>query len=117
MLKRSMIGILFGALAIVAWNLSAQAAADGKALYDKHCKTCHGIDGTGMKDGKPLPIAKAMKLNDEEAKKLNLVASKKTEAEIEKDTLEGVGKMKPMKGKMTDEEAKAIATYSKGLQK
>ena len=77
---------------------TAMAADDGKALYDKKCAMCHGADGT------PKKMAEGSKaFGSPEFKKSATVDS------IVKDTLEGKGKMKPIK--VTPEEAKAIAAY------
>ncbi|MFH1263950.1 MAG: cytochrome c [Pseudomonadota bacterium] len=119
MFKKTLLGVTVAAIAVAAWNLS-QAAADGKAVYEGKCKTCHAPDGSGMKDGKWLPIAKTMKLDEKQMAKLSIVsadAKKLSDAEFEKAILEGTGKMKPMKDKVTADEAKAITAYSRDLQK
>jgi mono/diheme cytochrome c family protein len=118
-MKKTLLGVAVAAIAVAAWNFS-QAAADGKAVYEAKCKTCHASDGTGMKDGKVLPIAKTMKLDEKQTAKLSVVsadAKKLTDAEIEKDILDGTGKMKPMKEKVTADEAKAATAYVRELQK
>ena len=40
----ALIGLALGSGASPAL---AQEAGEGAALYEKHCATCHGIDGTG----------------------------------------------------------------------
>ena len=63
----------------------------GKAVFEKHCRTCHGVDG----HANPA-MAKMMKvtmrgLNSKEVQG-------KSDAELKKDIVEGTGKMKPIKG-------------------
>jgi mono/diheme cytochrome c family protein len=84
------------ALVLAVSAASPIAAADGKALYKSRCAMCHGADGVPGKMG-----AGSKAFNDPEFKKTATVDS------IVKDTLEGKGKMKPIK--VTPEEAKAIA--------
>ena len=119
MFKKTLLGVTVAALAVIAWNQS-QAAADGKALYESKCKTCHAVDGSGQKDGKWLSIAKTMKLDEKQTAKLSVVspeAKAMTDADFEKKILDGSGKMKPMKDKVTADEAKAITAYARDLQK
>lgn len=69
-----------------AWAADTTA---GKAAYDVACKKCHGADGTPN-----ASIAKMMKV---EMKHLgSKEVQGKSDAELKKETLEGVGKMKGM---------------------
>ncbi len=82
--------ILVIALAPVAWSAAADAEA-GKAVFEKKCAACHGKEG----EGKP---ALAKTLNVE----LRHLGSKevqgKTDEELRKESVDGTGKMKPVKG-------------------
>lgn len=64
-------------------------AGDGKAVFDKSCKSCHGADGAGNP-----AIAKMMKVT------LKHLGSKevqgKKDADLKTDITKGVGKMKPV---------------------
>ena len=75
-------------LIAAAVAIAADAAA-GKALYDKACKACHGLDG------KPNPaIAKSMKVE-----MLHLGApevQKMSDADLKAVITSGKGKMKPV---------------------
>ena len=82
---------------------AALAADDAKALYDSKCAMCHGTDG----------VAKAMAKG---SKNFNDPAYTASVDEIAKLTLEGKGKMPKMEGKLTAEQAKAVAEYVKTLQ-
>jgi cytochrome c6 len=84
---------------------AAQAAADGKALYDAKCAMCHG------KDGVAKPMAKgSANLNDPKYQEAT------TPDELVAVIENGKGKMKGYKGKMTPEEIKAVADYVKTMK-
>jgi mono/diheme cytochrome c family protein len=83
-----------------AW---AADAAAGKAVYDAHCKTCHGADG----NGNPA-IAKAMKV---EMKPLS-----STMADVKKVITEGHGKMKPVSS-VTGAALENVVAYVHSLKK
>ena len=89
--------------------LAAGDAAAGKDVYTKKCASCHGAAGEG-KDA----IAKMMKVE------LRHLGSKethaKTDADLKKAAVEGIGKMKPVK----DLDAKAaddVVAYLRTLKK
>ena len=93
------------ALAPALW--AAANAEAGKALYDKKCSSCHGKLGEGNPG-----IAKAMKVE------LRHLGSKevqaKSDADLKKDTVEGIGKMKGIK--LTDAEATDVIAYIRTLK-
>ena len=99
--------LLLAALAVIALASApaAQAAVDGKALYDAKCAMCHG------KDGVAKPMAKGS-ANFNDAK---WQAATKVEA-IEASITDGKGKMKGYKDKMSAEEIKAVAAYVKTIK-
>ncbi len=79
----------------------------GKALYDKKCTSCHGKLGEGNPG-----IAKALKVE------LRHLGSKevqaKSDADLKKDTVEGIGKMKGIK--LTDAEVADVIAYLRTLK-
>jgi mono/diheme cytochrome c family protein len=94
----------------VAWAAPPPGnAKEGKVQYDKHCKMCHGMNGEGNPG-----IAKMMKV------KLLPLGSKevqaKSDAALKKDIVEGVGKMRPVKG-LTDAQVGDIIAYIRELGK
>ena len=104
---------------LMAFPVRAQdKVAQQKELYDKHCKKCHAADGSGKKDGGEwLPVAKTLKLKKPE--KLDILsadAKKLSDDEIVKMILEGKEKMKAMKDKVTQAEAKLLVEYTRHLQ-
>jgi cytochrome c6 len=101
------LAMMLAAVALIALvgTPAAQAAADGKALYDAKCAMCHG------KDGVAKPIAKgSANLNDAKWQEATKVEA------IETVIADGKGKMKGYKDKMSDEEIKAVAGYVKTIK-
>lgn len=84
---------------------------DGKELFAKQCASCHGPDGKAQ-----TPIARKLGVKD-------LTQSKLTEAEIEKQIIEGKRdehgkeKMPSFKGKLSSDEIKSLITAVKDLGK
>ncbi|HZF73236.1 MAG TPA: c-type cytochrome, partial [Gemmatimonadaceae bacterium] len=64
-------------VALVFGYLPLRVAADGKEVFAKQCASCHGPDGKAQ-----TPIARKLGVKD-------LTQSKLTEAEIEKQIVEG----------------------------
>jgi len=75
-------------------GLAAVAGGDadaGKAIYDKKCATCHGKDGAANEK-----MAKMFKV---EMRHLGAAEVQgKSDDVLRKESIEGVGKMKPVKG-------------------
>ncbi|MEX1364888.1 MAG: c-type cytochrome [Nannocystaceae bacterium] len=89
-------------------NKKRAPAADraaGRELFMSKCKTCHGTDGKGdTAFGRKLEI-------------VSLVNTGRSRAKIKAITANGVPgtKMKPYKGKLTDQELENVAAFVKGL--
>lgn len=83
-------------------------AQSGAAVYKAKCQSCHGAAGV------PNPgIAKMLG-----AKPMTAAVVKSTsEAKMIEDTKNGVGKMQPFKGKISDAEIKASVKYFRSLAK
>jgi mono/diheme cytochrome c family protein len=84
-------------------------AAEGKAIFEKSCKGCHGADGQGNPG-----IAKMFKVNmrplgsDE--------VQSKSDADLKKIITQGTGKMKPVAsvaGKQADDVVAFLRTLKK----
>ena len=88
---------------VLALSLPVAAArADGGAeVFAKKCAACHGKDGKGQ-----TMMGKRMGITD-------LTMVKAGAAEIEKIVGEGKAKMPAFKGKLPEEEIKAVAAYVK----
>jgi len=96
------LSICLVALLVAVGVASAADAPDGKALYASKCASCHGADG----------VAKAM---GKGSRNFNDPAYQDSVEQIVKITLEGVNKMPKYAGKITPEEAKAVAEHIKTL--
>jgi cytochrome c553 len=122
MLKRTLLiavalGFACAPLFAGAANAEDKTAAQ-KTLWDKDCKKCHAEDGSGKNaKGEWLPVAKTLKLEKPEL--LSVVsaeAKKATDEVIMKSMIEGKGKMKAMKDKLSEADMKALVEYTRHLQ-
>ena len=84
-------------------------AATGKALFTKRCATCHGANGEGRE-----ALAKTLKVQMRHLGSKEVLA--KSDAQLKKDTVEGTGKMKPVKD-LKDSEVADIIAYLRSLDK
>ncbi len=82
---------IFPVLAVVLafCGLIYGGPTEGKAVYDKSCKSCHGADGKGNP-----AIAKVMKVELRPLGSSEVQA--KSDAELKKIITDGTGKMKPI---------------------
>lgn len=90
-------------LVTLAFAGCALMAADGKAIFEAQCKSCHGADGKMKALGKSNPVA-GMKAADVE----------KDLAGYKAGTLNKYGMGAAMKGnaaKLSDADVKAVAAY------
>jgi cytochrome c551/c552 len=108
----SKLAIVTAALFLAA--IASASAGDAKEIWDKQCAKCHGPDGKGeTKMGKKLGLkdfsdAKVQaELKDEEMLKAIKEGVKDKE---------GVVRMKPAEG-VSDDDAKALVQYVRGLKK
>lgn len=90
-------------------GLAAPAAlADAAAIYTKSCASCHGKDGKGQ-----TTMGKKSKAKDYTTAE----GQKWTDAEGVKAILEGAGKMKGYKDKVSEAEAKELVAYIRKFKK
>ncbi len=95
-------------LSIPSVVLAGGDAEAGKAVYDKKCATCHGKEGEGK-----AAIAKMMKVELRHLGSTEVQA--KSDEQLKKESLEGIGKMKPVKG-VSDEDAANLIAYLRTLK-
>ena len=80
--------------------------ADAAANWSQHCASCHGKDGSGSTTmGKKLGVKDYTK------------EQSFSDADAQKAIMDGSGKMKGFKGKLSDADAKALVAYVRGLKK
>jgi mono/diheme cytochrome c family protein len=95
-------------LFLLAVAAPANAADDAAALYKSKCASCHAADGSG-----DTPAGKktgARPFSSPEVQKM-------TDAELTEATVNGKKKMPGYKGKLTDDQIKALVEYVKELGK
>lgn len=85
-------------------------AANGKTLYAKGCAKCHGANGVGNPGlAKALGVA-IRPLSDPEVQT-------KSDEQLAKESIEGVGKMKAVSGMTVAKEGADIVAYIRTLKK
>jgi len=87
----------------------AQEDSPGKKVYDSKCLMCHGDDAKG--DTKAGKMMKTPDLTTESWKQGTSVP------QLVKTLREGLGKMPKYEGKLSEEELKAVAEYTRTLSK
>src|SRR5690349_8113759 len=97
---------VFAAVTIIP---ASAAEAEGKAVYDKSCKSCHAADGKGNP-----AIGKMFKVEMKDLGSKDVQS--KSDAELKKDFTQGVGKMKPVAG-LSDAQATQVVAYLRTLKK
>jgi cytochrome c553 len=108
---KKILTLVVAALAITAVSANA---ADGKALFDKECKKCHGEDGKGQTTmGKKMGAKDYTDAKVQEAVKDD--AAFKAVKEGFKDK-EGKVMMKPSEG-LSDDDIKAIIKHLRSFKK
>lgn len=78
------------------------AQSSGEALYKSKCQMCHGAKG--MADAGAAKAMKVKPITDPEVKGF-------TEAKMIEAVRNGMGKMQPYKGKLTDAQIKDVVAY------
>jgi len=94
-------------LALAACSLSA-AAEDAAATYKAKCSVCHGADGKGA-------TASGKKLGARDFQSPEV--TKMSDRELFDITKGGKNKMPAYKGKLTDDQIKALVSYVRALGK
>lgn len=112
-MKRYLIPVFILSLLLIALApLVAPAAGPdveaGKAVFDKKCGACHGKEGEGKE-----AMAKMLKVEMKHLGSKEVQA--KTDEQLRKESIEGVGKMKPVKG-MTDEDIANLMAFLRTLK-
>ena len=101
-MKLSRIAIFALAAALMMSTVRPAQAQDAAALYKSKCQMCHGADGKG-----DTPAGKKMGTKDFHDPEV----AKASDADLIKITTDGKGKMPAYKGKISDDEIKALVKY------
>jgi mono/diheme cytochrome c family protein len=105
-MRRSVMARLVLALAGGAPSLLHAQAADGKALFEKNCKACHGVRGVP-----PAALAKQQKI----PKLDSAFVSARSDDSLTHVMKRGGKNMKGFDGKLSAEEMTAVAKYLREL--
>ena len=84
---------------------AAEVEGPGRALYERDCAMCHGIDGAASRIGRG-----AVDLNDPDWQQRSSVE------QIERVISEGRGQMPAWRDRFSEEEIRAVAVYVKSLK-
>ncbi len=106
------LSLTVGLLMLIATSVPGGGQGDsaaGKAVYGKHCASCHGASGEGKE-----AIAKVFKVEMRHLGSKEVQA--KSDAELRKDIVEGIGKMKPVKG-LSEKDVENVIAYVRTLAK
>lgn len=93
---------------MAAVTTAAFAQAPGAEIYKSKCLACHGA--SGMSDATLGKALKVKPVTDPEVKKM-------PEAAMIEATKNGMGKMQPFKGKLTDAQIKEAVDYFRSFAK
>ena len=102
------------AISLLTVSSASVRAADGKALWEANCTSCHGQNGAA-----DTPMGKAVKAKDLTDPK---VQAEFTDAKAAQSIKEGVKRngetaMPAFAGTLTDDEIKALVAYVRTLKK
>ena len=104
---RTMLGVLILAAISGAVSFAADAKA-GQAVYDKSCKSCHGMDGTPN-----ASIAKMMKVDMRDLRSPEVQSM--SDSDLGKIITAGQGKMKPV-ASVTGADVGNVVAYVRALK-
>ncbi|HTP49061.1 MAG TPA: c-type cytochrome [Anaeromyxobacteraceae bacterium] len=90
------------AAALLSLVAPAARGDEAAATFQAKCAVCHGKDGKGQN-----PMGQKLGVKD-------LTVTKLSQADVEKTITDGKGKMTGFKGKLSDAEIKAMASFVKG---
>jgi len=111
-MKQALKSLIWSALLVaplVAVGLGAAGVDEGKAVFDKRCKMCHGADGKGNPAMARMLQVQFHPMDSEYVQKL-------TDEEIKNTVLKGKGKMAAVRG-ITESEITQVTAYLRSLKK
>ena len=105
--------LFFSFVMVIIFLSSTLAGQTGKELYDKSCKTCHGVDGKGNKN----LAEKVLKIKPELLDLTKQEIKSKKDDELKVVVMDGIGKMKGLRDKIKADEIAPIVAHVRTLQK
>jgi cytochrome c6 len=96
-------------MTLIMASAGASFAADAAATWNAHCAACHGKDGSGG-----TVIGKKLGIKDYRDAK---VQASFTDAQATEIITNGKDKMKGFKGKLSDDQIKALVAYVRSFKK
>lgn len=96
-------------IAVIGVGAAWAGAPEGKAVYEKSCKSCHGADGSGNS-----AIAKMMKVELKGLGSAEVQAA--SDADLKAVVTKGKGKMKPIAA-VTGKSVDDVVAYVRSLKK
>jgi len=112
-MRRRIIWAVFMALLfsipVLALGMAGDQVAQGKAVFLKRCKMCHGADGQGNPAIARMLGVQFHPMDSE-------YIQKKTDEEIKTTIQKGKGKMAAIRG-VSDQEIKDVIAYLRSLKK
>ncbi len=107
-------GVILAALFLFVstYAIGGDEPVSGKKLFDAKCAQCHGKDAKGNPK-----MAKLLKVEPTALDLTKAEAVSMTSDAVVTQITNGKKKMPGYKGKMTDDQIQAVATYLKGIQK
>ena len=110
-MKRKLILILIGLWMGASWACAALAAdaSGGKALFEKSCAGCHGVDGKGNAAMAKVLGEKGLNIATKEVAQMS-------DEKLLKVIAEGAGKM-PAQKSLSKDEQKQVLSYVRSLAK
>ncbi len=96
--------------ASLAWAVPPTGnAKEGKAVYSRSCQGCHGVDGKGNPGIAKMMHVTMLPLGSKEVQA-------KSDAQLRKDIVDGIGKMPPQKS-LSPKEVDNVIAYIRELGK
>ncbi|MDO8496772.1 MAG: cytochrome c [bacterium] len=108
-----LVSLILSLLAVVIFSSPASAGPTDKELYDRSCKTCHGVDGKGNKN----LAEKVLKIKPECLDLTKQATKDKKDEALKVAITDGIGKMKGLKDKLKADEIAPIVAHVRTLQK
>ncbi|HJT23868.1 MAG TPA: c-type cytochrome [bacterium] len=106
--------VIFASLCLflITFALASGAGlSGGQKLFEAKCSQCHGKDAKGV-----VKMAKVLKVDPAAVDLTSADASKLAAADMELVVTNGKKKMPKFKGKLTEDQIKAVVEYAKSLQ-